>query len=74
MACVRQGPLSGYVVPFCPTNHHLEIKESIVEYTLKLGQSYLQTMGLWIHLTTLDDIFQAKCASATSQHPETMDG
>ena len=31
MACVWQGPLSGDVVPFCPTNHHLETKESTGE-------------------------------------------
>lgn len=33
MARVWQGPLSGYVVPFCPTNHHLETKESKGEQT-----------------------------------------
>lgn len=31
MACVWQRPLSGDVVPFCPTNHHLETKASISE-------------------------------------------
>ena len=31
VASVWQGPLSGDVVPFCPTDHHLEAKGSISE-------------------------------------------
>ena len=31
VARVWQGPLSGDVVPFCPTDHHLEAKGSIGE-------------------------------------------
>lgn len=30
VACVWQGPLSCYVVPFCPTNHHLQTKEKSI--------------------------------------------
>lgn len=38
MARVRQGPLGGNVVPFCPANHHLQTKESVGEATLSPGQ------------------------------------
>ena len=39
MARVRQGPLRGYVVPFRPTNHHLQTKDSIDEATSSPGSA-----------------------------------
>lgn len=66
VARVWQGPLGGYVVPFRPTDHHLETKESTGERTPNPGRNFLLTMGLFlIHLKTLDNIFLAKLVSAT---------
>lgn len=66
VARVWQGPLGGYVVPFRPTDHHLETKESTGERTPNPGRNFLLTMGPFlIHLKTLDNIFLAKLVSAT---------
>lgn len=50
VACVWQGPLGGYVVPFCPTDHHLETKESTGEWTPNPGRNFLPTMGPFLSI------------------------